>query len=90
MHARTTRHMAQPKSLRCVSVQVESEMSSLGETMGAGNTDNTPMKGASLWRHVRMIVNGVRGERSGLAGTVCYRAARWGLTKLHYRSFNIK
>lgn len=29
------------------------------------------------WRHVRMIVNGVRGERRGLASTVCYRSTRF-------------
>lgn len=65
-----------------VARQASSDLTSLGETESSDEDD--PARGALLWRHVRMIVRGVRGMRgvpgggSRLEGTVAYRAARWG------------
>lgn len=78
--ASTNIHGASSLSL-CFSLsrQTSSDLTSMSETDSDGGG---PARGVLLWRHVRMIVRGVRGMRgvlgegSRLERTVAYRAAR--------------
>ena len=70
-----------PRLSLCFSLsrQTSSDLTSMSETDSDGGG---PARGVLLWRHVRMIVRGVRGMRgvlgegSRLERTVAYRAAR--------------
>lgn len=58
-------------------VQVMSELSSLDDTTDEEQCFAIRNDRLKLWRRVRMIVHGVRGEARDLAGTVRYRSARY-------------
>lgn len=53
-----------------------SEMTWSNDGSDVDTCDEEHPRGRLLWRHVRTIVQGVRGEGSGLEGTVRHRAAR--------------
>ncbi|CAM9145437.1 unnamed protein product [Sphacelaria rigidula] len=53
-----------------------SDISALDDTTHGGQCRTAEPTENRLWRLVRMIVHGVRGEARGLMGTVQYRSAR--------------
>lgn len=65
-------------SINHVSVQAYSDLSWLDRSTMAETEAEEIGRGETLWRRVRMLVNGIRGEGPDFAGTVQYRAARSG------------